>query len=44
MMTMKLLIIGGSDAGMLLGAGWSDGQALALLTITKPVANGTPVH
>lgn len=30
--------------GMLLGAGCSDGQDIALLTITKQVANGTLVE
>ncbi len=30
--------------GMLLGAGCSDGQDIALLTITKEVSNGTPVE
>jgi methionyl-tRNA synthetase len=30
--------------GMLLGAGCSDGQDIALLTVTKQVANGTPVE
>lgn len=30
--------------GMMLGAGCSDGQDLALLTVNKPVTNGTPVE
>lgn len=30
--------------GMMLGAGCSDGQDIALLTINKDVSNGTPVE
>ncbi len=38
------VIRGVLSQGMLLGAGCSDGQAIALLTVTKQVANGTPVE
>lgn len=37
-------ICGVLSQGMLLGAGCSDGQDIALLTITKEVSNGTPVE
>jgi methionyl-tRNA synthetase len=37
-------IRGVRSQGMLLGAGCSDEQDIALLTITKSVANGTPVQ
>ena len=37
-------ICGVLSQGMLLGAGCSDGQAIALLTINKQVSNGTLVE
>ncbi len=37
-------IHGVRSQGMMLGAGCSDGQDIALLTINKDVSNGTPVE
>ncbi len=37
-------ICGVLSQGMMLGAGCSDGQDIALLTINKQVSNGTPVE